>query len=42
MEEITVTLPAWAVAKIEAVATSTGKTVDEVCTFFISQEVPGH
>jgi len=42
MEEITVPMPAWAVDRIEAVATATGHTVDEVCAFFIAQEVPGH
>ena len=39
MEEITVPMPAWAVEKIEAIATMTGKTVDEVCGFFLSLEV---
>ncbi len=39
MEEVTVDMPAWAVEKIEAIATATGKTVDEVCAFFLSGEV---
>ena len=41
MEEITVPMPAWAVDRIEAVATSTGKTADEVCAIFLSVGMAG-
>jgi len=38
-KKLNVDMPAWAVEKIEAIATATGKTVDEVCAFFLGLEV---
>jgi hypothetical protein len=37
MEEITVTMPAWALGKIEGVASATGKTFAEVVAFLLWQ-----
>ncbi len=39
MGKLKVDMPVWAVKKIEAIAKATGKTVDEVCAFFLSREV---
>lgn len=38
-KDLKVDMPVWAVQKIEAIATATGKTVDEVCAIFLGLEV---